>query len=254
MKWILILFSIITLKTCNNTSLEQNTTMLNNNFSITTLNGTNVSAFNLTISFNDSTKQVSGFSGCNRFFGSYTIKNNTIKLGPLASTRKMCMPKLNSVESKLLDALTKANHFTIKNDTLILLEEENKLLTAVKKDFYESVSFEYTQHSKGRFQLIKVNKKTITIQNKRAGTITKTDCNEIQWQKIINAFKLVNTDSISSLKAPSNKRLFDGAAIAKLTVTFDGETYETPSFDHGNPHPNIANLVKEILSLTQNVE
>ncbi|APY10717.1 hypothetical protein BWZ22_05440 [Seonamhaeicola sp. S2-3] len=254
MKWILILFSIITLKTCNNTSLEQNTTMLQDNFNITTLNGTNVSAFNLTIAFADSTKQVSGFSGCNRFFGSYTIENNTIKLGPLATTRKMCTPKLNSVESELLDALTKTNHFSIKNDTLILLENENKLLNAVKKGVSKNISFEYTQHSRGGFQLIKVNEKSVAIQNKREGTITKIDCNEKQWQKLIKAFKLVNPDSISNLKAPSNKRLFDGAAIAKLTVNLNGKTYETPSFDHGNPHPNIANLVKEILSLSQNVE
>ena len=70
----------------------------------------------------------------------------------------------------------------------------------------------------------------------------------------MEASENVKFENMPLLEAPSQKRFFDGAAIAKLKVTFDGKTYETPSFDHGNPHPDITNLVKEILSIAQNVE
>jgi hypothetical protein len=66
--------------------------------------------------------------------------------------------------------------------------------------------------------------------------------------------KPVNVENIPNLKAPSEKRFYDGAAIATLSIVYNGETYTTPSFDHGNPPNEIAELVKEILSISENIE
>ena len=254
MKWILMLFSIITLKTCDSSNMQKSNTMLNNTYSVKMLNGKRVSEFKLTIAFNDSTKQVSGFSGCNRFFGSYTIEDATLRIRSLASTRKMCSPKFNTIESDMLDQLSRVNALVLENDVLKLLEEDNVLLKAEKKDTSPLMSFEYLQQSRGNFQSIKINKKTISIQNKRAGDIIKIKCHDEQWQKLVTEIENVKLENIPNLEAPSQKRFFDGAAIAKLKVIYEGKTYETSSFDHGNPHPAIANLVKEILSIAQNIE
>ncbi|WP_248724806.1 META domain-containing protein [Seonamhaeicola sp. ML3] len=252
MKWILMLFSVMALKTCDNSNGQKQNTMLNDTFNITTLNGNDVSEFNLNITFNDSTKQVSGFSGCNRFFGSFGTIDNGLRFGPIGSTRMMCSPKFNDVESKMLDALSKVNLFSVKGDTLIFSNGDRVLMEATKQDL--AISLEYNQHSRNSFQVIQINEKSISVQNERNGSITKMGCTDEQWDKLINLIKTINIETLSSLDAPSQKRLFDGAAIAKLKVTLNGKTYETPSFDHGNPNTAITNLVKEILSIAQNIE
>ncbi|RED50464.1 META domain-containing protein [Seonamhaeicola aphaedonensis] len=255
MKWILMLFTIISLKTCDNSGILNQNIMLNGTYNIITLNGKDISEFELTIAFNDSTEQVSGFSGCNRFFGPYTIDRNTLKLGPLASTKRMCSPKFNDVESKILDALLKLNSFSVDDDILKLLGDNNILIQAIKLENDSlSISFEYTTHSRGNFQNIKVNEKSISVQNKRNGSIIKYTCDNEQWKKLMESTKTINIKAIQNLEAPSQKRLYDGAAMATLKIIYDGKTYITPTFDHGNPHPEIVNLVKEILSTAQNIE
>ena len=66
--------------------------------------------------------------------------------------------------------------------------------------------------------------------------------------------KKIALGTISNLEAPSKNFQFDGAVLAKLTIVYDGVTYQTQPFDHGNPPKEIALLVKEILSISQNIE
>ena len=122
MKLILILFSLIAIKTCNTADdTEQNLqNNLEGNYLIETLTESNVDDYKLTIQFNNETKQVSGFSGCNRFFGSYTLEGTVLKIGPLASTKMMCQGSLYTIESKLLDQLSNVDSFSIKDETLSL--------------------------------------------------------------------------------------------------------------------------------------
>ena len=51
--------------------------------------------------------KVTGFGGCNRFFGGYTVSGDSIKIGPLASTRKGCPDTLN-LEVEFFSALQSA--------------------------------------------------------------------------------------------------------------------------------------------------
>lgn len=46
-----------------------------------------------------------GSGGCNRISGSATIDGRAIAFGPMAATRKMCMPAVMNQEAKLLAAL-----------------------------------------------------------------------------------------------------------------------------------------------------
>jgi hypothetical protein len=56
------------------------------------------------------------------------------------------------------------------------------------------------------------------------------------------------------LKAPSQKRFHDGAAAANLTIAYKGKTYESQSFDDGNPPAEIAALVNEATSFAREVK
>jgi hypothetical protein len=58
-------------------------------------------------------------------------------------------------------------------------------------------------------------------------------------------------DSLPKLKAPTEKRFYDGAPIANFKITFQDKTYETPSFDHGFPPKEIKKFVNKINSFAK---
>ncbi|MDE3184652.1 MAG: META domain-containing protein [Bacteroidota bacterium] len=62
---------------------------------------------------------VSGNGGCNNFSGTYLVgKNNEISFGNMVRTNILC-PEIN-FEEKYLNALAKADHYMIIEDTLSL--------------------------------------------------------------------------------------------------------------------------------------
>ncbi|OEK09335.1 hypothetical protein A8C32_11475 [Flavivirga aquatica] len=117
-----------------------------------------------------------------------------------------------------------------------------------------AVSIEYTANSRGSFKHISITKKRISLVNKRDVKPISKECNQASWNKLMKIFKDLDIKNIPNLEAPSKKRFFDGAAIARLKITCNGTVYETPSFDHGNPHKDITNLVNEIMSIYKNNE
>lgn len=118
----------------------------------------------------------------------------------------------------------------------------------------DAITFEYLANTRGSYKHYIIKKNQISIENKRGQTPILTTCSEAQWHTLLKALKPVDVENIPNLKAPSEKRFYDGAAIASLTISYDDNTYTTPSFDHGNPPKEIAILVKEILSISENIE
>ena len=110
---------------------------------------------------------------------------------------------------------------------------------------------EYKAYSRGFYQLI-------TIEN-QIGFVTKMRDDKpivfrlsIADRKSLNiAIQELDLDSLSQLKAPTEKRLFDGAAIANLKITKQGKRYESQSFDHGYPPAEIEKIVNKMLSFVK---
>lgn len=118
----------------------------------------------------------------------------------------------------------------------------------------EAISIEYSAISRGTYKNIIINKKEISFQKNRASKALVKPCSEENWTSIYNTLKTIDIPNIPNLKAPSDKRMYDAAAIAKLKITYQDSIYESQPFDHGNPPQEIAELVKEILSITENIE
>lgn len=264
MKSLLMIFSMIILRCCWGPSdyqlmlANQNDDTilkaLNGTYQIKTLNHVDVSPYNLSITFDDSTKKVSGFSGCNRFFGSYTLNNDALKFGALGTTKMLCADKANKIDSEFLKAIEKANVVMFSKDGFSLFNKKKLLLTASKEVENQSVSFEYSTTTRGASKFIKINKKSISIANQLKGKLKTKICSDSDWDKLLKSVESIDIKNIDNLKAPTQKRLFDGAAIAYLKIIYNGKTYESQSFDHGNPPKEIATLVKEILSISENIE
>ncbi|GAA3558102.1 META domain-containing protein [Snuella lapsa] len=260
MKLTLILLALITMNTCGNTSKtitnqsnNNNTTEINGLYRIKTLYNIDVSRNNLSINFDTQEQKLSGFSGCNRFFGKYTLEANTIKVGPLASTKMLCRETANTIESKMHDALSKINKVIIDGELLKLAKDDTIIITAIRSQENETV-FNYSALSRGKFEDITISKSTISVKKDRNSKPIKKTCSKSDWQRLISLLKDIQLDSLPKLKAPTEARFHDGAAIGKLKINYNNVSYESSSFDHGQPPKAIKALVKEILSIGQNIE
>jgi hypothetical protein len=112
---------------------------------------------------------------------------------------------------------------------------------------------EYTANTRGFYQKITVQDHKLLITKDRAGkeapqsiTISKSD-----WEALVMDFQDIDLEGLPTLKSPSEKRFYDGAAIASFKITYKGKTYQTENFDHGNPPAEIEKLVEKINALAQ---
>jgi heat shock protein HslJ len=71
--------------------------------------------------------QMSGFGGCNRLFGSYESSGQSLRFGPVGSTRMTCTDVVDEMERAFLDALSATAVYRIEGDSLILLSDETPL-------------------------------------------------------------------------------------------------------------------------------
>lgn len=115
----------------------------------------------------------------------------------------------------------------------------------------ETAKIEYTANSRGLYNNIVIEDKTVSVTDARNGKAVSNTITDAQWNDLIEASKKVNLDEIPNLKAPTQKRLHDGAAMANLKITYKGKTYESQTFDHGVPPEKIKKLVNTLLSLSK---
>ncbi len=68
---------------------------------------------------------------------------------------------------------------------------------------------------------------------------------------LVSLYSKVNVNQLSELKPPSTAHTYDGALLAKLTITLDNKIYRTQTFDDGNPPAEIKGLVSKMLEIAQ---
>lgn len=69
-------------------------------------------------------QRASGSTGCNRFTGSDSLSGDSLRLGPLASTRRACLdPEMNRQERAFLEQLGGTHRWQVTEDTLVLWSE-----------------------------------------------------------------------------------------------------------------------------------
>ena len=82
----------------------------------------------------------------------------------------------------------------------------------------------------------------------RKGEAKTTKLSDDDLKLIANMVKDIDLEGIPDLKAPTEARFYDGAPIANLKITRNGEVYESQAFDHGQPPAQLKNLVEKLLS------
>jgi hypothetical protein len=117
----------------------------------------------------------------------------------------------------------------------------------------ENTVIEYSANTRGFYQKITVANHKVSISKDRNGTEkpTATAISDADWKKLVTDFQTIQLDDLATLKAPSEKRFHDGAAIANLKIVHKEKTYQSTSFDHGTPPKEIEKLVNKINALAE---
>ena len=122
---------------------------------------------------------------------------------------------------------------------------ENKVQIGTKVE-YEALSRGY--YNKTIFE----NNQITVISDRNSGgkgeiiVLSKQDIIEIT-----NLIEAVNLNELPNLKSPTEKRMYDGAPHANLTITSNATIYTGAGFDAGNPPFAIAKLVTKLVSYSE---
>jgi putative lipoprotein len=81
----------------------------------------------------DDSGRVSGFSGCNRFMGTYARTHNRLSFSQLASTMMAC-PEGMDLEQRFLDALAGVSAYHLDGGGLALLDDQGKVILSFESD------------------------------------------------------------------------------------------------------------------------
>ncbi len=118
--FLLILILSLATKSCNDTKKQ---ITLSNKWEVTSMQ--NISSFEKkpTIQFDEKEKRISGFSGCNNYFGTYSIEKNNLSFNLMCSTRKMC-PVL-TIENTFMNYLRNVTHYQIEEGKLFFFNNKD---------------------------------------------------------------------------------------------------------------------------------
>ena len=138
-----MLFSTIVLNHCGHNDIylkmieqKHNDTILkelNGKYYFNILDSEDISTSKANIVFDSKTNKVSGFLGCNRFFGNYILRSQALELGKLGTTKMICEKEQSKIEKKLLKVFKKARLVYFKENGFSLYNKNELLLTASKK-------------------------------------------------------------------------------------------------------------------------
>ena len=81
----------------------------------------------------DNEGNIAGDASCNRFGGTCTIEGNTMKVGPLRSTRRACEPEIMQQEHKFLALLGSVRTWKIEGEEILVLTGEDGEIRAKKR-------------------------------------------------------------------------------------------------------------------------
>jgi hypothetical protein len=114
-----------------------------------------------------------------------------------------------------------------------------------------STKMEYSAVSRGLYKKIIVQNKTVSIINGKNTQPVESKIDDAKWKQIVAEYSKINLEGIRTLKAPTENRFHDGAAIGNLKIIHNQQTYETLGFDNGFPPKEIEKLVNLLVGFTK---
>lgn len=119
-----------------------------------------------------------------------------------------------------------------------------------------NATIQYTANSRGFYQrMIIINQKASISRDRDEKEVpTEIKISDADWKELVGYFQKINLEKLPSLKDPTQKRFYDGAAIANLKIRYQDKDYETTDFDHEFPPAEIEKIVNKIVELAKEKE
>ena len=129
----------------------------------------------------------------------------------------------------------------------------SKSCSSQTKNDMKTAIVEYTANTRGFYQKIVVQNQIVSISKSRndTGIDEEIKISDKDWKELTSCFESIELDSLATLKAPTEKRFHDGAAIGNLKIIYKDKTYESSAFDHGYPPEAIKKFVAKINSFAK---
>ncbi|MBY0486448.1 MAG: hypothetical protein K2P85_04575 [Flavobacteriaceae bacterium] len=111
----------------------------------------------------------------------------------------------------------------------------------------------YTANTRGFYQKITVKNQEAFVSSDRNSTEKgeSVKISDADWKELSGYMNDMKLDQLATYKDPTQKRFYDGAAIANLLVIDNAKEYRTVDFDNGFPPVEIEKLVNKITSLAK---
>jgi hypothetical protein len=118
------------------------------------------------------------------------------------------------------------------------------------KNDLANATIEYVANTRGFYQKITIQNQKVYLNSDRNSTKLGDSkaISDADWKALVSSFETIELDSLPTLKDPTQKRFYDGAAIAYLKINYKDKEYRTTEFDHGFPPAEIETLVKKVVS------
>jgi heat shock protein HslJ len=127
--------------------------------------------------------RISGFSGCNRFMGGYTLDRDRVTIGPLAASMMACGDEATALEKAVQDGLAGTHRFTVAADGLTLTADSGAALVfqAEAPPRLEGGSWKILGFNNGRDAVVSPLADTRPTMTFEGGTVTgETGCNRFR--------------------------------------------------------------------------
>ncbi len=126
--------------------------------------------------------RVAGSAGCNRYAGTYKVSGSTIRILPLATTRKACAEPIERQETAFLKALSRARSFGVSGGTLTLRSADGRGLATFKAQTQAlpGTSWDVLAYNNGKQAVVTVLAETkLTAMFGKSGSLTGfAGCND----------------------------------------------------------------------------
>lgn len=140
----------------------------------------------------------------------------------------------------------------MKTITLIFLSLFlTKNCSQKEKEEMKKATIEYQAITRGNYLNIQIQNETLSIVRKRDEKAKDYKLAKEDWKELADLFMKVDLDKLEEYKAPTEKRFYDGAAMANVRIVYEGKVYQSQTFDHDAPPVEIEAFVNKIVSFVK---
>jgi len=161
--------------------------------------------------------RISGFSGCNQFFGPYTVDRDRVVIGPLAGSMMACEQPSMLVENAVHAALAGTFRYVLADQRLTLLSGAEPVLTfeAEPAPKLEGVTWKITGFNNGRQAVVSPLSGTALTATFQGGFV--------EGSAGCNTFRATYT-------AEADRVVIGPAAVTRMTCAGDGVMQQEREF------------------------